>query len=198
MHCRRRSTFFLLLFDKLHTWLEAITCTGFKLCSKVLWLSHHDLIVKIDLGFLTLLALGTWGTAVIKDWTSHFLVESSCDILFVLIWCFLVSWCVCFFPLTLFVKAANFLSVLAPFSLLHCFSISSSALYEQIVGCESSIFSLWHTERSIAFLILLCLLCICPNYRQVTAETSLSKETGWFSGIDSYKHEAFISLTSFQ
>lgn len=89
-----------------------------------------------------------------------------------------------FFSLPLFVKAANFLSVLAPFSLLHCFSISCSALYEQIVGRESSIFSLWCTEPSIAFLILLCLLCVCPNYRQVTAETSLCKETGGFSGID--------------
>lgn len=100
-----------------------------------------------------------------------------------LIWCLLVRF---FFSFPLFVKTANFLSVLVPFSLLHCFAISCSTLYEQIVGCESSRFSLWHTERSIAILISLCLLRVYPNYRQVTAETLLSKETG------------FISLTPFR
>lgn len=99
-----------------------------------------------------------------------------------------------FFPL-LFVKAANFLLDSAPFSLLHCFVISCSALYG--VGCESSIFGLWHME-CIAFLVLLCLLFLCPNYRQVTAKSLDSDETGRFSGVDPKTKAFIISLTSFQ
>lgn len=100
---------------------------------------HHDPIVELDWSFLTRSLLGSGGIAVVTGWTSRFFVQSSGDILFLLVSA-LLGQLLCLFlflPPHLFLSRQQiFFFVSALFSLLHCFSISRTAQYEQIAGCE--------------------------------------------------------------